>query len=140
MWFWGKRPSPMPARAAVNKLAPPLSVVGAVETLGVRTPSGFLLKDRRIPPLTRPFSVWPYRSLSALVAQGTSSNFRKNQISKGRKGGRGVTNYLNEAHRPIVLLSETELSVTGTSGEQNAQSIFQRGRMGLIVGWQVSNV
>jgi hypothetical protein len=52
--------------------------VGLVALVGVRTPKGFLLYERRIPPcFTRPFNVWPYNSLSALVAEATSSNSTK---------------------------------------------------------------
>jgi hypothetical protein len=49
-WWW-----------AVTPLLPAL--------VGVRTPRGFLLYERRIPPpLMRPPSVLPYRSFRALVA------------------------------------------------------------------------
>lgn len=115
-----KRLSAMPAKAALNVDGGGTPV--GLDRLGVRTPSGFLLNDSRIPPLTSPFNVCPYISFNALVAKLTSSNCER-RLDKPSTNHNNT--YLDKTHRAIGLLPKAQLPVSGGSRKQSAQRLLK---------------
>lgn len=93
----------------------PFCDVGVLE--GPRWPSGCLENDSRMPPLTRPPTVSPYKDLRTVDAAAASWNCGERQDASRQyplllNGELSQKTHFDEAHRSVRLLAVAQPPVT----------------------------